>query len=188
MDEETQTTTDPAKEGELAGQSPEEGETTTLPTKPAPEVVELQEKITNLEKLVGDQKIAEDRKKAQLYDESQKQKKAQQEGTENLYNEIKELKFLQANPEAKEALDDIKAWANYKGISFQEAYEGKYKARLEAELTLKKQKEEELKSIPEGSQKIFTASDEFQKAKEELRRGNRKPVAELLARKLFGRE
>ena len=74
--------------------------------------------VSGLNKLVGDQKIAEDRKKAKEFENLQKDPQFA-----SLRAELETVKLQQKHPEATEYLDEIKAIADAKGISYNEAFE-----------------------------------------------------------------
>jgi len=119
----------------------------------------------NLKKLVGDQAIAELRKKAEAYDKLQQEIEkeadeflASEEGQEfakeleadveksevaDLKERLEAIEFLKKHPEAEPYLDVIRSFASYSGTSLEEAYEQRLKDLIDSKLEAEKLKKEE---------------------------------------------
>jgi len=118
-----------------------------------------------LKKLVGDQAVAELRKKADAYEKLQIEiskeadeflntkegketmkefeKGAISEEVHSIRDELDDMKFLKKNPESETFLDVIKAVAKEKGISKEEAYQSHLKDLITSKLEVEKSKAEE---------------------------------------------
>lgn len=129
---------------------------------------DFQKHYDGLKSLVGDQKVAEMRKKSESYDKLQGEvgketdeflktpegkqtlkefaSGAKEERLDKLEEEILSMRFLKKNPEVEPFMDLIKVTAQAKGISYEDAFENHLKDLVATKLETEKTKAEE-KSI-----------------------------------------
>jgi len=145
--------------------------------------------VAEMKKLVGDQKVAQDREKAKQYDELKQDPQMKQ-----IFNELDSLKFSQRHPEVSSFLNEddflaLRSVAERKGQTLAEAYENsKYKEWVESQQKAKEEKEKTIESVPDSSASPNRPSDEeMQEAVREFN-DNRNPGPLLRKRlpHLFG--
>ena len=112
--------------------------------------------VEGLKNLVGDQKVAENRKKVK---ELETLKKDPQYAA--LSAQIQSMELAQKHPEANDYLDEVKAIADAKGISYSEAFETSKFGKLVAEQgKADKQKQDKIESIPKTDATVSNASED----------------------------
>ena len=141
--------------------------------------------VDGLKKLVGDQKVAEDRKKAK---ELETLKKDPQYAA--LRAELETVKLAQKHPEAGDYLDEIKAIADAKGISYNDAYENSKIGKLVAEQgKIEQVKKDKIASIPATDKTVSNASDgDWEAATKAANEGDMGPLMRLKMPGVFGEQ
>jgi len=161
-----------------------------------------------LKSLVGDQKIAELRRKAEEYEKLQAEISkeaneflASEEGQEvlkdftgsaieekvnQLEEEIMTSKFLKKNPAVEPFMDIIKSTAKAKGISYEEAYDGYLKDLINTKLEVDKAKSEEKSIAVESKQKTtFGNQAEFNQLIKAVRETDSEAAKQKLVEKFL---
>jgi hypothetical protein len=132
--------------------------------------------VDGLKNLVGDQKVAEDRKKAKELEVLK-----QDPNYAALRAELETVKLQQIHPEASEFLDEIRAIADAKGISYNEAFEkSKFGALVQARGKEEKEKQDKIEAIPGVDRKVTDATDDqWQSATKAANEGDIGPLMRL---------
>lgn len=138
--------------------------------------------VEGLKNLVGDQKVAEDRKKAKELEDLKKDPQYA-----SLRAELETVKFNQKHPEAGEYLDEVKAIADARGVSYNEAFEtSKIGKLVEASMKEETVKKEKIASIPGTDANVTSASDdEWKAASDAANEGDMGPLIRLKMPNVF---
>jgi len=112
--------------------------------------------VDGLKKLVGDQEVAKNRKDSKKLKELEKDPQYA-----SLRAELETVKFNQKHPDASEYVDEVKAIADAKGISYNEAFETSKFGKLVAEQGKTEQiKKDKIEAIPDTAKTVSNASDD----------------------------
>ena len=138
--------------------------------------------VEGLKNLVGDQKVAEDRKDAKKLKELEKDPQYA-----SLRAELETVKLNQKHPEANDYLDEIKAIADAKGISYNAAFENSKFGALVAQNQAKEQvKKDTIDAIPGTDPKVSsTTDDEWEAATKAANEGNMESLIRLKLPNVF---
>ena len=141
--------------------------------------------VDGLKKLVGDQKVAEDRKKAKELEEMKKDP-----NYSKLRAELEEIKLTQRHPEAGDYVDEIRAIADAKGISYNEAYENSSFGKLvAAKGQEKEERKEKIAALPGTDKKVSSATDdEWAAAAKAAEEGDMSQLMKLKMPQFFGEQ
>jgi len=162
-----------------------------------------------LKKLVGDQKIAALREKAEAYETLQQEinkeadefletpegqetieeftKEATTEEVYSIRDELDDMKFLKKNPEAEPFIDVIKAVAKEKEISKEEAYQSHLKDLITSKLEVEKSKTEERSIGVESKPRIAPGiSADVSQLIEEVKKTDSLAAKQKLVEKVLG--
>lgn len=115
--------------------------------------------VDGLKKLVGDQEVAKNRKDSKKLKELEKDPQYA-----SLRAELETVKFNQKHPDASDYVDEVKAIADAKGISYNEAFENsKFGKLVAAQKEETEDRNDKIKGIPKTDATVSKTSDEDMK-------------------------